>query len=425
MIALLFVLLLAMLGFGFPIALALGGSSLVYLYVTGLAPDLVAIQRMVEGMNSFPLIAIPFFIMTGSLMNATGITERIFGFALALVGWLRGGLGHVNIVASVIFAGMSGTAVADAGGLGSIEIKAMRDQGYDRDFSVAITGASSIIGPIIPPSLPMIIYGVMANVSVGQLFAAGFLPGLAMTLALMCMVSYYAYTRGYKRDATFSIGGLWRSLRRAFLPLMTPVLLVGGMVSGVFTPTEAAIAAMTYALILGAAVYRTLTIRRLLDVSIETIETTAIVMLIVAGASIFGWLITTSRITEQLVTLVLSLTTTPWLILLLVNLLLLVVGCFMEAVAAITILVPVLLPLMQKIGIDPVHFGLIMVLNLMIGLLTPPVGLVLYILARIAGISFERVSRACAPFLIPLLITLGLVTYWPSMVLFLPKLIYR
>lgn len=425
MITLLFVFLFVMLGLGFPIALALGGSSLAYLYVTGLAPDLVAIQRMVEGMNSFPLIAIPFFIMTGSLMNATGITERIFGFALALVGWLRGGLGHVNIVASVIFAGMSGTAVADAGGLGSIEIKAMRDQGYDLDFSVGITGASSIIGPIIPPSLPMIIYGVMANVSVGQLFAAGFLPGLAMALALMCMVSYYAHTRGYKRDARFSIGGLWRSLRRAFLPLMTPVLLVGGMVSGVFTPTEAAIAAMTYALILGAAVYRTLTAQRLVEVSIETIETTAIVMLIVAGASIFGWLITTSRITEQIVTLVLSLTTTPWLILLLVNLLLLVVGCFMEAVAAITILVPVLMPLMQKIGVDPVHFGLIMVLNLMIGLLTPPVGLVLYILARIAGISFERVSRACAPFLIPLLITLGLVTYWPGMVLFLPKLIYR
>jgi tripartite ATP-independent transporter DctM subunit len=380
---------------------------------------------MIGGTDSFPLLAIPFFIMAGSLMNSSGITTRLFGFAMALVGWLRGGLGHVNIVASVIFAGMSGTAVADAGGLGSIEIRAMRDQGYDDEFSVGITGASSTIGPIIPPSLPMVIYGVMANASVGKLFAAGFIPGLLMAVALMVMVAWFARSRNYRRDASFSVLRLWSSFKQAFLPLLTPVILVGGMITGVFTPTEAAIAATVYAMILGLFVYRSLSWREFVRVSMETMETTSIILLIVAGASIFGYLITTTKVTEQLADFVLSITRKPWMILLLVNVFLLIVGCFMETIASITILVPVLLPLMEKIGVDPVHFGVVMVLNLMIGLLTPPVGMVLYILARVANLSFERTMKACGPFLIPLLVTLGIVTYWPQMVLFLPNLFYK
>jgi tripartite ATP-independent transporter DctM subunit len=410
---------------GVPVAISLAGASLIYVMIEGVQPHLVVLHRMIGGTDSFPLLAIPFFIMAGSLMNSSGITTRLFGFALALVGWLRGGLGHVNIVASVIFAGMSGTAVADAGGLGSIEIRAMRDQGYDDEFSVGITGASSTIGPIIPPSLPMVIYGVMANASVGKLFAAGFIPGLVMAAALMVMVAWFARSRNYPRDASFSVPRLWSSFKQAFLPLLTPVILVGGMVTGVFTPTEAAIAATAYAMILGLFVYRSLSWREFTRVSMETMETTSIILLIVAGASIFGYLITTTKITDHLADFVLSITRSPWLILLLVNVFLLIIGCFMETIASITILVPVLLPLMEKIGVDPVHFGVVMVLNLMIGLLTPPVGMVLYILARVANMSFERTARACGPFLVPLLITLAICTYWPQMVLFLPNLFYK
>jgi len=416
---------LLLLVIGVPVAISLAGSSLIYVMLEGVQPHLVVLHRMIGGIDSFPLLAIPFFIMAGSLMNSGGITNRIYDFALALVGWLKGGLGHVNVVGSVIFAGMSGTAVADAGGLGNIEIKAMRNHGYSVDFAVGITGASSTIGPIIPPSLPFVIYGVMANTSIGKLFAAGVIPGLVMALTMMIMVTYYAHTRGWHRDAKFSIIALWQTFKRAFLPLLTPIILVGGMTTGVFTPTEAAIAATVYAIFLGMAVYRTLSLKKLIKVSMETAETTALILLIVAGASIFGYLITLTKVTDNVSALVLSITTTPWIVLLLVNIFLLIVGCFMETIAAITILVPVLLPLMDKIGVDPVHFGLIMVLNLMIGLLTPPVGMVLYILARVSGISFERTTRACLPFLIPLLVSLALVTYWPAMVMFLPNLFYK
>ena len=425
MTALLFVSFIGLLLLGVPVAVALGGSSLLYVLAEGATPPLVVLHRMAAGVDSFPLLAVPFFIMSGSLMNSAGITERIYSFATALVGWLRGGLGHVNVVGSVIFAGMSGTAVADAGGLGNIEIKAMRDHGYPLPFAVGLTGASATIGPIIPPSLPMVIYGVMANASVGQLFAAGLIPGLLMALTLMGAVAVTAHRRGFDRDARFRWDRLRHAAARAFLPLMTPVLLVGGMTSGAFTPTEAAIAATAYALFLGAVVYRSLTWRSFLRVSMETIETTAVVLLIVAGASIFGWIVTTTRITEEVAGLVLSVTSERWAVLLLVNLFLLVVGCFLETVAAITILVPVLLPLMAAVGVDPVHFGLIMVLNLMIGLLTPPVGMVLYILARVSGLSFEQTTRACAPFLIPLFLCLAMVTYWEGMVMWLPTLIYR
>lgn len=422
MTALLFLSFLGLIVIGVPIALGMAGASLIYVAVQDQLPWLVVVHRMVGGTDSFPLLAIPFFIMAGSLMNSAGVTARIYDFALALVGWLKGGLGHVNVVGSVIFAGMSGTAVADAGGLGNIEIKAMREHGYDVNFAVGITGASSTVGPIIPPSLPLVIYGVMANTSIGQLFAAGIIPGLFMALCMMGMVTYYAHARGFKRDANFALGKLWTTGKRAFLPMMTPVLLIGGMMSGAFTPTEAAIAATAYAMFLGLVVYRSLNLRGLVRVSMETMETTAIIMLIVAGASIFGWIITTTRVTDGVAAWVLSITDNRYLVLLLVNIFLLVVGCFMETIAAITILVPVLLPLMVQIGVDPVHFGLIMVLNLMIGLLTPPVGMVLYILARVANISFEQTTKACMPFLIPLLIALAVVTYWEGMVMFLPRI---
>ncbi len=458
---------LAAMATGLPIAIAMCIGSLLYIWLSGSIPPLTVIHRMVGGIDSFPLLAVPFFIYAGNLMNSAGITNRIFGFALALVGWLKGGLGHVNVVGSVVFAGMSGTAIADAGGLGTIEIKAMKDHGYPVEFAVGITAASSTLGPIIPPSLPLVIYGVQANVSIGQLFAGGLLPGVLMAIFMMLMVTYFAHVRKYGRDMPFAWNRMGRAIVEllavaiaaaalfvlwgdqelggflkfglplivvlvvdrlmkfeAFMALMTPVILIGGMASGLFTPTEAAVAAVAWALFLGFVWYRTLDWRMLIKISMDTIETTATVLFIVAAASLFGWVLTTTQITEQVATVVLGLTTSPWVFLLLANAFLLFVGCFMETIAAITILVPVFMPILAKLGIDPVHFGLILVLNLMIGLLTPPVGMVLYVLQKVARISFERTVVAVLPWFIPLMGTLVLITYVPQLVLWLPDLLF-
>ncbi len=425
LLALLFLVLIVLILIGAPVAIALAGASAVFIIAEGRVPEVVVIHRMINGVDSFPLLAIPFFILAGNLMNSAGITERIFDFAKAIFGWMRGGLGHVNVGASVIFAGMSGAAVADAGGLGAIEIKAMRDANYDPGFAVGITAASSTIGPIIPPSLPMVIYGVVAGASIGQLFAAGFIPGLLMALALMAMITFYARRRGYPVDQPFRFSVLGSTFRRAFLSLLTPVIIVGGILSGAFTPTEAAIAACAWALVLGLFVYRTLTLRRFLRVSFDTIETTAVVLLIVAAASIFAWILTSNRAPEKFASLILTLSDNPIVVLILINIILLIVGCFLETVAAITILTPVLLPIAVQMGVDPVHFGVIMVLNLMIGLLTPPIGMVLYVLSRVSQIPFERCVAATAPFLIPLVAVLGLITFIPALTMWLPTLLYR
>ena len=461
---------LAVMMTGVPIAIAMCIASLLYIWISGTIPPLTVVHRMVGGVDSFPLLAVPFFILAGNLMNSAGITNRIYNFALALVGWLKGGLGHVNVVGSVIFAGMSGTAVADAGGLGTIEIKAMQDHGYPTEFAVGITAASATLGPIIPPSLPMVIYGVQANTSIGKLFAGGFLPGILMAIFMMIMVAYYAHVRGYGRDIAFSWGRMGRAFFEmgfvamaavalyflwsadpdkvsgwvrfgvplvaflvadkvfrfeAFMALLTPVILIGGMASGLFTPTEAAVAAVAWALFLGFVWYRTLSWRMLVKVSMETIETTAVVLFIVASASIFAWVLTTTRVTDAIGAWVLSISDNPLVFLLLANLFLLFVGCFLETIAAITILVPVFMPIIAKLGIDPVHFGLVMVLNLMIGLLTPPVGMVLFVLQKVARISFEATVRAVVPWLAPLLVTLAIITYVPQTVLWLPSIFYK
>jgi TRAP-type C4-dicarboxylate transport system permease large subunit len=453
---------LAMMTTGVPVAIAMAGSALVYILLTGDLPPFVVVHRMISGIDSFPLLAVPFFIFAGNLMNNAGITNRIYDFALSLVGWLKGGLGHVNIIGSVIFAGMSGTAIADAAGLGTIEIKAMRDKGYDLGFSVGVTAASATLGPIIPPSLPFVIYATMANVSVGQLFLAGIIPGVVMAILMMLTVAYYAHKYKWGGDVTFewtrigkalvelavvvgfplamwgavSLGmpfnyafglGLvllfladWRFKFNAVMPIMTPILLIGGMSTGVFTPTEGAIAACVWALVLGLVWYRTMTLKMLAKVGMDTIETTVTVMFIVAAASIFGWLLTATRVTDMVALWVLSFTHSPWVFLLLANLLMLFVGCFLEPTAAILILVPVLLPVVQQLGIDPVHFGLVMVLNLMIGLLHPPMGMVLFVLARVANLSIEKTTMAIVPWLIPLLLSLMLITYVPQISLWLP-----
>ncbi len=458
---------LALMVTGIPVAIAMAGSALIYIWLTGNTPGLVVVHRMISGVDSFPLLAVPFFILAGNLMNNAGITNRIYNFALGLVGWMKGGLGHVNIVGSVIFAGMSGTAIADAAGLGTIEIKAMRDHGYSKEFAVGVTAASATLGPIIPPSLPFVIYGMVANVSIGQLFLAGILPGIVLTILMMLTVAYFAHKNGWGADIKFEwvrvskamvelllvvsfplviwagirAGGEplwvvvaalvalfladWRWKFEAVLPIMTPVLLIGGMTSGVFTPTEGAVAASIWALFLGLVWYRTLSWRMLVKVSMETIETTATVLFIVAAASIFGWLLTATRVTDMVTAWVLGFTSTPWVFLLLVNLLLLFVGCFLEPTAAILIAIPVLMPAVVQLGIDPVHFGLIVVLNLMIGLLHPPMGMVLFVLARVARMSLERTTIAILPWLVPLLGSLILITYVPQISLWLPRLFYQ
>jgi len=456
-------LFLAMMGAGIPVAIAMAGAALVYVIATGNPPPYVVIHRMVGGIDSFPLLAVPFFILAGNLMNCAGITTRIYNFALALVGWLRGGLGHVNIVGSVVFAGMSGTAIADAAGLGTIEIKAMREHGYDAEFAVGVTAASATLGPIIPPSLPFVIYGMFANVSVGALFLAGLMPGLVMTVMMMLTVAWFAHRKGWGRDIAWQwprvrkalielalvIGlplALWLVARaganmmyavpvalallltadrkfrfNAVLPIMTPVLLIGGMTTGLFTATEGAIAACAWSLFLGALWYRTINWKMFVKASMDTVETTSTVLLIVAAASIFGWMLTATRTTEMIAAWILTFADAPWKFLLLANALMLFVGCFLEPTAAITILVPILLPIVRHLGIDPVHFGLVMVLNLMIGLLHPPMGLVLFVLARVAKLSLERTTMAILPWLVPLLLSLALVTFVPAISLWLPR----
>ncbi len=461
------IIFLILMSGGIPVAIAMAGASLIYLLFAESSPPFVVIHRMVSGIDSFPLLAVPFFILAGNLMNNAGITNRIFNYALALVGWLKGGLGHVNVVGSVVFAGMSGTAIADAAGLGTIEIKAMKDHGYSTEFAVGVTAASATLGPIIPPSLPFVIYGMMANVSVGALFLAGILPGIFMALLMMLTVAYFAHKNGWGADVKFEwpkvikaltetavvIGwpmAIWWLVKdlemppqttvfvaivvlfvadkvfrfQAVLPIMTPVILIGGMTTGVFTPTEGAIAACVWAIALGFFWYRTLNLKMFVKICIDTVETTATVLFIVAAASIFGWMLTATGVTTAISSWVLGFTQEPWVFLLLANALMLFVGCFLEPTAAITILVPILVPIASQLGIDLVHFGLIMVLNLMIGLLHPPMGMVLFVLARVAKLSVERTTMAILPWLFPLLGSLAIITYMPSLVLWLPKQFY-
>jgi TRAP-type C4-dicarboxylate transport system permease large subunit len=448
---------------GVPVAISMAASSLLYILVTGTTPDVTMAQRMFAGVESFPLLAVPFFILAGNLMNIAGVTGRIYSFAVALVGWMKGGLGQVNIIGSVIFSGMSGTAIADAAGLGTIEIKAMKDHGYSTEFSVGVTAASATLGPIIPPSLPFVIYGMMANVSIGALFLGGLIPGVFMTLLMMITVAFFAYRNGWGSDTPFS----WRQLGHAsvevvivlmfpvavwlmmqagidtnvaimialvvllaldwyfdfsaVMALMAPVILIGGMTLGLFTPTEAAVAAVIWSLFLGLVRYRSMTLKGLAKASFDTIETTASVLFIVTAASIFAWLLTVSQAAQVLSDAILGFTQNKWVFLLLANLLMLFVGCFIDTIAAITILVPILLPIVLKLGIDPIHFGLIMTLNLMIGLLHPPLGMVLFVLARVARLSVERTTMAILPWLVPLIVALIAITYIPELTLWLPR----
>lgn len=380
-------------------------------------------MRMSYSLQNFLLISIPLFILAAKLMNGSSITEKLFGFANVCVGWLPGGLGHANIFASLLFAGMSGTAVSDAAGLGQIEIAAMTKNGYDPDFSAAVTAASSTIGPIFPPSVPMVMFSTVSGVSVGKLFLGGVVPGVLLTLALMVMVYFYAKKRGYPREKFPTVPVFLTSLKGAILPLLTPVILLFGIWSGRFTATEAAAIAALYALLVSTFIFKEMTWKLLFQILKETARDTASIGLVTSAAAFYGWVLARSGLTAAFADWILGITTNPIFFMLLVNIFFLAIGCFLESIAAITIFGPVMLAPAILLGIDPLYFGVVMVFNLMVGLITPPFGIVLFITADQAKISFQRMVKAVAPFYIPLIGCLILMSVIPGIITWLPNLL--
>ena len=405
-----------------PVAFAMVLSSIITIVFAQPIPLSIVVQRMGTGLDSFVLIAIPLFVLAGHLLNRAGIAERIFTFADALVGHMRGGLAHVNVVASMIFAGMSGVAQADAAGLGVVEVKAMREEGYDPAFAAAVSAASAIIGPIIPPSVIMVVYAVLVQVSVADLFLAGFLPGILMGGALMAMIYWLVRTGRVQAPATrpMSYARLGKSFVRALPALAAPILLTVGLLAGVATPTELGALTVVYAMALGFA-QRELSIRDVIDASRETFVTCGVLVYIIACAVPFGWLVATSQAPMKLAQFMMSVSGDRYVILAIINIGLLIVGCFMETTAILLIATPTLFPLIVALGVDPVHFGIILVVNLLIGTLTPPFGVILFIMMDIAKISLAQISRAVLPFYVPLLFTLIVITYWADFVLAVPR----
>jgi tripartite ATP-independent transporter DctM subunit len=416
----LLILFALMMVFGVPIAISLAFSSIITVALSGQFQVMALIHRMIGNANSYTLLAIPFFILAAKFMNTGGITRRLFRGATAWVGFIPGGLGHANVVASVIFSGMSGSAVADAGGLGQIEIQAMKEDGFDSEFSAAVTAASATIGPIIPPSVPMVVYGMMTEVSVGALFMGGFLPGIALAIAMMILVYFMAVKRNYPRRK-FDWKEVLNASKDSFLSMLTPIIIIGGIWGGVFSPTEAAVVAVGYSFILSVLVYKEMGAKHLWEEIKQAAIDSAVILFIICGAAAFSWLVAMMGVTDVLSNWLVSLTNNKYLVLLIINIIFLILGMFMEALSVMTITVPFLIPLMGAYGLHPIHLGVVIVLNLMIGLVTPPVGTSLFICARQAKISIEAMYKAILPFLIPLIAALFLITYVPQIVMLIPN----
>lgn len=408
-----------------PVAYSLAISTTAVVMLNGGIPLTIIPQRMAAGLNSFPVMAIPFFLLAGSLMNTGGITRRLVGFAKVLVGHITGGLAHAVVVTNVVMAGMSGSAIADCAATGRVLIPALKNEGYEDEFAVGVTAGASTIGPIIPPSIPMVIYGVIAEVSIGRLFLGGFIPGFLMAAAFMVLIYFVSRQRNYPRYPRASCGQLASATKDAILPLLMPIIVLGGIIGGVFTPTEAAVVAAVYSLFLGAVVYRELKPGDLVNVFWEVAQTTVTVMFIFSAATVFSWMISVEQVPEQFKNLVIGFTENKVVVLLLVNLLLLLMGCFLDTIAILTIAVPIFVPLIAYYQIDPVHFGLVVVLNLMMGGLTPPVGMLLYVMVQLTGLPFHRVVRGSLPFVAPVLVVTLIITFVPELVLFLPNLVMK
>lgn len=421
MSALLMVVFFGSLVLGLPIAFCLGLTSLVAVYLLDVPLRLIA-QRMFTGMDSFPLMAVPFFVLAGDLMNVGGTTRGLINFANVLVGRIRGGLAHTNVVASMFLAGISGSAVADASAIATIMVPGMVKAGYGKGFAAALTAASSTMGPIIPPSIFMVIMGVTTGLSIGALFAAGFIPGVLLGVSMMALSYYLAVKRDYPKDPEpFSVERVGKALVDAGPALLAPVIIIGGILGGVFTPTEAAVVAVFYALLVGGCYYRALNFRNVTAVIVNSATTTAVLLFIIGTANIFAWVLTAEQVPQRIAAQMLALTRDPYLILLLINLFLIMVGMFMEGGAAIIILAPTLMKVTDAVGIDPLHFGFLMVLNIVVGLLTPPMGVCLFVVSGVTGESLSNIIREVLPFILVELAVLLLATYFPAMVMIVPR----
>jgi len=407
---------------GFPVVLAIGIPCIVYMSLAGLPLDLVA-QRTLYALDSFPLVAVPVFLFVGSLMNSAGISRYIYKFADTATGRLPGGLAQVNIFGSLIFAGMSGSALADIGGIGRIEIDAMRKKGFKGAFAAAVTSSSAIVGPIFPPSIPLIIYGTVTGVSVIQLLLGGIVPGLICVGMLMLMTAWLARRRNYPRaERRPTAAELWRDFKPAFPAILAPLILIAGMLAGFFTPTEIASVTVLYAVLISSLFYRELTWQGVVHAAFETIRASAGILLIVAVAALFGWILSVEQVPQQLTGLMLGISSNPYVLLLIVNVLLILVGMFLDSTTAILVIAPIIAKPLVAAGVDPVHLGMVVVFNLMVGLLTPPMGLALFLVADIAKVTMKEVLREMLPYYVPLGLTLLLITYIPALTTWLPRL---
>lgn len=416
-----FIALLCCMVVGIPIAFCLGIASLCFLLFSGVPLEVIP-ARMFTGMDSFPLMAVPFFIIAGDLMNACGITQKIVDFAYAMVGRIRGGLGHTVVVSEFFLSGISGSGVADAAALGTLLIPEMERKGYDKDFTCATIASAAVMGPLIPPSIPMVVFSMLASTSVPAMLLGGTIPGFLVGFGMMGWIYYVARKRNYPRNERFPS---WKELAPvlvgSIVPLMMPVIILGGIIIGIFTATEAACVAVVYALVIGLIAWRTLKVKDMAKIAINCAKTTGIVFIVMATANIFNWLMASEQVPQHVAAWILSVTNNPYMILFLINIMLLILGCFMEGTAAMILTSPMILSITGQLGMNPVYVGIIIVFNLMIGMITPPLGLCLYVSCSVGKISLEKISKAIVPFLIIQVIVLFLTTYIPDIALCLPR----
>ncbi len=406
-----------------PLSVAIAGSSIVAIVISGKFPLLMVVQRMVNAVDSFPLMAVPLFMLAGALMDSGGISRRIVNFADSLVGWLSGGLAAVSVVASMFFAGISGSAAADTAAVGSLLIPSMKEKGYKSEFAAAVQAAGGSIGVIIPPSIPMIIYGFITGTSIVKLFAGGILAGVLIGTSLIIVSVSISKKNNYGREVQFSLKNVWKSFKEAFWALGATVIILGGILGGIFTATEAAAVAVVYGFIVGKFVYKELKLKKIPKLMMESAVLASIILFIISSASIFGWILTMENIPHLVGTYIVNVTNNRILLLLLINLMLLVAGTFLETTVSLILLVPIIVPILPLIGMDPVQMGVVVVTNLAIGMLTPPLGICLIVSAGISRNSIAEVSRAVLPFLLMTIVDLLILTFWPPVTTFLPGLL--
>jgi len=416
-------LLLTALGVPVAFSLCLSAATIIFFYMD--RPLVMVSQMMFSGIDSFSFMAVPFFMLAGAFMSAGGVTSRLVSFSQALVGAFTGGLAQTVSVAGMFFAAISGSSAATTAALGSTMIGELEKKGYDREWATGIVASSGTVGIVIPPSITMVVYGAIADTSIGDLFVGGFIPGIMMGLSMMAVSWYYARKRGLAGEGTFSVAAVLRSFKDSFFALMTPVIIIGGIYGGIFTPTEAAAVAAVYGIFVGLFVYKELKLRDFPQIIFQAVIGTTVIMFLVGAATVFGWLITNLQIPHQVAKLVVSVTTSPLLFLFAMNILLLIAGTMVNASAAVVILTPIFLPVARTLGIDPLFFGVLMVVNLAIGCITPPVGLDLFVASAISKVSIERVMKACLPYLYALLGVLVVLTVFPWFITVLPSLLAR